>query len=83
MTTLSDDEIEEWAEEWGVTIDEAEDLIDAIRAQGNEPVELMTPDERSEYFASLREALEADGWDLSESDLWDLYFGYSPGGGGD
>lgn len=74
---LGDDELEEYAEEWGVTPEEVEDLfaeLDQIHDMGMPYVDATS------YVDGLHEALSEEGIDLDVSDLWDMYYGYEPGG---
>lgn len=71
-----EDELEEWAEQWGVSVDQAEDLLEYIE----ESTDLFDPPlddfgrPDDDYMLDLAEALEID-----VSDLYDLYYGCTPG----
>lgn len=71
-----EDELEEWAEQWGVTVDQAEDLLEYIEESTNlfdPPLDDEgRPDD--EYMLELAEVL-----DIDVSDLYDLYYGCTPG----
>lgn len=75
---MDEEELEEWAEQWGITVDEAEDFFDYI----SESTDLFDPplddDGRpdDDYMLDLAEAL-----DIDVSDLYDMYYGYGPGEG--
>lgn len=76
MIELDEDELEEYAELWGVSVDEVEDLLEQISPD----FDTMTLVEVRDYIDSMYEALEAAGWDgLDLSDFWDMYYGYEPG----
>lgn len=71
MSLLDDDELEEYAELWGVEPEDVEALAEAIDLES----EYMTDSELNDYLESL-----ADEFDLDISDLYDMYYGYTPGG---
>lgn len=73
---LDEEELDEYAELWGVTPSEAEDLLAALP----QDFDTMSLPQVADYIDSLYEALEEQGWEGELSDLWDLYYGYSPGG---
>ncbi len=75
MIEVDEEELEEYAELWGVSVDEVEDLLAAMP----QDFELMALTDVAEYIDSWYEALEAAGWDGEISDLWDMYYGYEPG----
>lgn len=72
---VDEDELDELAELWGVSPDEVEDLLEVLDID----FETMSLPEVATYIDSLYEALEEQGWDGELSDLWDLYYGYTPG----
>jgi hypothetical protein len=72
---LDEEELEEYAELWGVTPSEAEDLLAALP----QSFDTMSLPEVTDYIDSLYDALEEQGWEGELSDLWDLYYGYTPG----
>lgn len=74
---FDDEDLEEYAELWGVNPAEVEALADELDMAPDE----MTKDELSDYIDALYDALVDEGWDLDVSDLWDMYYGYAPGGG--
>lgn len=71
-----EDELEEWAEQWGVSVDEAESILEYIEESSNlfdPPLDdYGHPDD--DYMQELAEVL-----DIDVSDLYDLYYGYTPG----
>jgi hypothetical protein len=75
---MDDDDFEELAELYGVSPADVEALYDAI---GDFAPEDLTQDELTEYIDSLYDALVDAGWgdSLDVSDLWDMYYGYTPG----
>ena len=73
-----DEDDEELAELWGVGAEDVEALRDALDL---DDFDAMTHAELREYIDDLFDQLTADGWDLDVSDLWDMYYGYAPGGG--
>lgn len=75
---LSADELEEYADLWGVDVDDVESLFEELDAA--DAGDLSGPDLR-DYIDSLHDALGDEGWDIDVSDLWDMYFGYEPKGG--
>jgi len=75
MIELDDDELEEYAELWGVSTDEVEDLFEQL----DPDFETASLEEIRDYIDSLYEALVESGWDGDVSDLWDMYYGYEPG----
>ena len=72
---VDEEELDELAELWGVSPDEVEDLLEVLDID----FETMSLPEVATYIDSLYEALEEQGWDGELSDLWDLYYGYTPG----
>lgn len=75
MIELDEEELEELAELWNVSVDEVEDLLENISPD----FETMSLIEVRDYIDAMYEALEAAGWDGDLSDLWDMYYGYEPG----
>ena len=75
MIELDDDDLAEYAELWGVSTDEVEDLFEQL----DPDFETASLEEIRDYIDSLYEALEESGWDGDVSDLWDMYYGYEPG----
>ena len=75
MIELDDDELEEYAELWGVSTGEVEDLFEQL----DPDFETASLEEIRDYIDSLYEALVESGWDGDVSDLWDMYYGYEPG----
>lgn len=74
---MDDDDFEELAELYGVTPEEVEALYDTL---GDfESIDDLTQDELTAYIDDLYDALVAEGYDLDVSDLWDMYYGYTPG----
>lgn len=75
---MDDEDIEELAELYGVTPEEVEALYETL---GDDfAPEDLTQDELTEYIDSLYDALVDAGWDdIDVSDLWDMYYGYTPG----
>lgn len=73
---MDEDELQEWADQWGVSVEEAEDLLEYI----SESTELFDPPlddfdrPDPDYMLDL-----ADELDIDVSDLYDLYYGYTPG----
>lgn len=68
-----EEDLEEFAEEWGVTVNEAESILEQINEQDlfNVPVDDDgRPDD--DYMLEL-----ADYLDIDVSDLYDLYYGYT------
>lgn len=74
---FDEDDVDEYAELWGVAPAEVEALADELDMAPDE----MTKDELADYIDALYDALVDEGWDLDVSDLWDMYYGYAPGGG--
>ena len=74
---MDDDDLDEYAELWGVEPEDVEALFDAIEV---EDFDAKTSDELRTYIDDLYDALVDDGWELDVSDLWDMYYGYAPGG---
>jgi hypothetical protein len=74
---VDDDDLDEYAELWGVEPEDVEALFDAIEV---EDFDAKTSDELRTYIDDLYDALVDDGWELDVSDLWDMYYGYAPGG---
>lgn len=75
MIELDEEELEEYAELWGVDVNDVEDLLESLE----DDFEEMALEDVREYIDSLYDALEAEGWDGDISDLWDMYYGYTPG----
>ncbi len=73
---LDDSTVEEYAELWGVSPEEVEALSEELDLTPDE----MSKDELRDYIDDLYDALTGEGWDLDVSDLWDMYYGYAPGG---
>lgn len=76
---MDDDDFEELAELYGVEPEDVEALYDTL---GDfETAGDLTQEELTDYIDSLYDALVAEGWgdDLDVSDLWDMYYGYTPG----
>lgn len=71
-----EDELEEWAEQWGVSVNEAEDMLEYLEESTNifdPPLnDYGIPDD--DYMNELADTLGID-----VSDLYDMYYGYSPG----
>ena len=69
-----DEDLEEYAALWGVTEEEAEDVLEeSVDAFANVPLDdYGRPD--ADYMANLSE-----DFDIDISDLYDLYYGYVPG----
>lgn len=74
---MDDDDFEELAELYGVTPEEVEALYDALGEF--ESFDELTQEELADYIDDLYDALVAEGHDLDVSDLWDMYYGYTPG----
>lgn len=74
-----EDELEEWAEQWGVSVDQAEDMLEYLE----ESTDLFDPPLNDygrpddDYMLELAETL-----DIDVSDLYDMYYGYPPGSHG-
>lgn len=77
---MDDDDFEELAELWGVEPQDVEALY--LEIGSDLEFEGMTQDELRDYIDDLYDQLTAEGWDLDVSDLWDMYYGYIPGGEG-
>ena len=75
---LDEDELESLAEHWGVSADDVEDLFEQV----HESFEVSDLNDVSEYLEALRDFLDELGYDVDISDLWDMYYGYTPGGEG-
>ena len=73
---LDDGDISDLADMWGVNEADVEALAEEIDLAPDE----MTKDELRDYIDDLYDALVDEGWELDVSDLWDLYYGYVPGG---
>lgn len=73
---MDDEELEEFADLWGVEPEEVEALYDAIGEDFE--FESLTGPELDDYINDLRDALSEDGWDVDVSDLYDMYYGYTP-----
>jgi DNA-directed RNA polymerase sigma subunit (sigma70/sigma32) len=76
---VDDEDFEELAKLYGVTPEEVEALYETL---GDDVAfDDMTQDELTEYIDSLYDALVDAGWgeSLDVSDLWDMYYGYTPG----
>lgn len=77
--TGDEEELEEWAEHWGVSVNEAEDLLEHL----SESTDLYEPPlddygrPDADYMLDL-----ADKIDIDVSDLYDMYYGYPPGSHG-
>lgn len=73
---MDEDELQEWADQWGVSLDEAESLLEYLE----ESTDLYDPPlddygrPDADYMLDL-----ADELDIDVSDLYDLYYGYVPG----
>lgn len=74
---MDDDDFEELAELYGVTPEEVEALYDTLGEEFN--ADDMTQEELTDYIDDLYDELVAEGYDLDVSDLWDMYYGYTPG----
>lgn len=75
---MDDEDFEEFAELWEVEPEDVEALYDVI---GDDlDFGAMTKDELTSYIDDLYDALTEEGWDIDISDLWDMYYGYVPGG---
>lgn len=78
-----DDEFGELADLWGVEPEEVESLYEAIGGDAERlGSEGLTQAELRDYIDDLYDALVGEGWELDVSDLWDMYYGYTPSGGG-
>lgn len=71
---MDEDELDEWSDILGISPDEVEDLFDAIGSEGVEFSYEFTEEELDDYLNDL-----ADLVDLDVSDLYDMYYGYTPG----
>lgn len=80
MAEYDEDELEEFAEDYGITVDEAEDLLDSIQ-ETTVWEELDDLDPKSEEFRESMLEL-AEYIDVDVSDLYDLYYGYPIGSHG-
>ena len=74
------DDAEELASEWGVTPGDVEALYDVIGDDLQAGGSGLSADELRDYIDDLYDQLTEEGWDLDVSDLWDMYYGYTPGG---
>jgi len=75
---VDDEDLEELAELYGVEPEEVEALWETI---GDDlDFAAMTHTELRDYIDELYETLTDEGWDLDVSDLWDMYYGYTPTG---
>lgn len=72
-----DDDLEEYAELWDVEPEDVEALFDVVDL---EDFGGMTQEELASYIDDLYDELIDEGFDLDVSDLWDMYYGYGPGG---
>jgi hypothetical protein len=79
MVELDEDELAEYAELWGVDVEQVEDLFEAISQDDIDFSEMSLVDVQ-EYIQDLHDTLEEQGFDVDISDLWDMYYGYTPGG---
>lgn len=77
---MDDDDFEELADLWEVKPEDVEALYDAIGSDLE--FEGLTQTELQAYIDDLYEQLTDEGWSLDVSDLWDMYYGYTPGGEG-
>lgn len=80
---------EDFAEEYGVSLDDAEDLLEAIVESGPE-WDAWREDDSADTWEDIvplddaghpdDEFMEwlAEQWDLDISDLYDMYYGYDP-----
>lgn len=75
---MDDDDFEELAELYGVTPEDVEALYDTL-GDDFESIDYLMQDELTAYIDDLYDALVAEGYDLDVSDLWDMYYGYTPG----
>lgn len=76
-----EEDIEELAEQWGVTPAEAESLLEVLEEQEETDI-FNVPTDRfdrpdDDYMLEL-----ADYLDIDVSDLYDMYYGYPPGSHG-
>jgi hypothetical protein len=69
---IDDDDIEYYADLWGVSDEQAEVYLDAIAEFEEETEYDYHPD--PDYMQYL-----ADIFDIDVSDLYDMYYGYNPG----
>ena len=75
---MDDEDLEELADLYGVEPEEVEALWETI---GDDlSFDAMTHAELREYIDDLYDQLTEEGWDLDVSDLWDMYYGYTPTG---
>lgn len=70
---MDDDELEEYAEEWGISVDDVEAIFDAVDVEAYEGVPL---DENGRPDADYMEAL-AEQLDIDIHDLYEMYYGYT------
>lgn len=73
--SFDEEDLEEYAELWGVEPGDVEDLSELLDAAPDE----MSADELRDYIDDLYDVLTDEGFDLDVSDLWDMYYGYAPG----
>jgi len=73
--SFDEEDLEEYAELWGVEPGDVEDLAELL----DEAPDEMTRDELRDYIDDLYDVLTDEGFDLDVSDLWDMYYGYAPG----
>jgi hypothetical protein len=75
---VSEAELEELyeaiAEQWGVPVDVAEQAVSGGV--------VGTQEELVDYLEELHDLLDNLGYDIDVSDLWDMYYGYTPGSHG-
>lgn len=81
---MDEEELEAWAEQWGVSVDEAEDILEAIALGDDSDLFNVPLDENGrpdpEAMRELSDELdEYFDIDISVHDLYDLYYGYTPG----
>lgn len=74
---MDDEDFDDLAELYGVSAADVEALHDSI---GDDAFPDMTQDELRDYIDALYEELVDAGWEIEVSDLYDLYYGYTPGG---
>lgn len=74
------EDYEELADLYGVDPEDVEALWEAMGEDGDIGADGLTQAELREYIDDLYEQLTEEGWDLDVSDLWDMYYGYTPGG---
>ena len=80
MAEYDEDELEEFAEDHGITVDEAEDFLDAIE-ESDAWEEIKELDPGSEEFEESMLEM-AEYLDVDVSDLYDMYYGYPIGSHG-